>query len=119
MSEEPFKSWAIVEVMGHQSYAGFVTAENIAGAPMLRIDVPPAGKAEGFTKYIAPSALYAISPCSEETARMKAEANPKTPFECWDIGQAVETKMREAGRLIENRSTHDEYDDHNEYEDEA
>ena len=40
MSEAEFKTWAIVEVMGHVEYAGFVTAETIAGSAMLRVDVP-------------------------------------------------------------------------------
>jgi hypothetical protein len=38
MSEKSeFKTWAIVEVMGHVEYAGFVTAETIAGSAMLRV----------------------------------------------------------------------------------
>jgi hypothetical protein len=35
-----FKTWAIVEVVGHVECAGFVTSETIAGSAMLRIDVP-------------------------------------------------------------------------------
>ena len=32
-----FRTWAIVEVMGHNEYAGFVSSENVAGAAMLRV----------------------------------------------------------------------------------
>jgi hypothetical protein len=40
MEEDIFKTWAIVEVMGHQTFAGFVQEQVIAGTAMLRIDVP-------------------------------------------------------------------------------
>jgi hypothetical protein len=68
-----FKTWAIVEVMGHNEYAGFVSSESIAGAEMLRVDVPETSKHAAFTKYLSTNAIYGISPCTEETARARAE----------------------------------------------
>lgn len=42
MSDTPngFDQWAIVDVMGHQRYAGRVTEETLAGAGFIRVDVP-------------------------------------------------------------------------------
>jgi hypothetical protein len=73
MSEtKTFESWAIVEVMGHRQFAGFVTEQAIGGASFVRVDVP-AVQAEGedlpaFTKLLGAASIYAISPCTEETA---------------------------------------------------
>ena len=35
-----FEGWAIVEMMGHQREAGFVTTENYGAASLFRIDTP-------------------------------------------------------------------------------
>ncbi len=39
-STSMFPCWAIVEVMGHQKFAGMVHEQQVAGVGMLRIDVP-------------------------------------------------------------------------------
>lgn len=112
MSDEKFESWAIVEVMGHSVYAGYVTAENIAGAPMLRVDVPAVGSLDAFTKYIAPHALYGITPCTEETAKAKAESIEVSPVSSWSVERQVINQMREKGLLIENQQAVDcDYND--------
>lgn len=112
MSEnQTFQAWAIVEVMGHVTYAGYVTAETIAGKAMLRVDVPQVGPIPAFTKYISPDALYGLTPVAEETARAKAESTKATPFACWDVKQAVENNMRERGLLLEHNPLQEEGDD--------
>lgn len=68
-----FESWAIVEVMGHRQFAGWVTEQALGGASFVRVDVP-AVQADGedlpaFTKLLGAGSIYAISPCTEETAR--------------------------------------------------
>lgn len=92
------ETWAIVEVMGHQTYAGFVTTEAFGGAVLFRVEVPeiPAGEPKelehtdyiegayrekgtvvkpaampGFTKLIGAGSIYAITPCTEEAARLQ------------------------------------------------
>lgn len=95
-----FKTWAIIEVMGHNEYAGYVTVENIAGVPMLRVDVPTTECRAGFTKYLAPSALYGITPCSEETVRLRVASKGYTPFDTWDMAQVVMDSLQKAGRLL-------------------
>jgi len=36
----PFSDWAILELMGHRRLGGYVSQQEIAGAAMLRIDIP-------------------------------------------------------------------------------
>jgi hypothetical protein len=100
--QDQFKTWAIVEVMGHKSYSGFVTAETIAGAAMLRIDVPECGKIAAFTKYLSMGAIYGISPCTEATARAQAKATKSTPFETWGVEQMLMDALKEKGALVEH-----------------
>lgn len=110
MSEDTFKTWAVVEVMGHVEFAGYVQQENIAGVHMLRIDVPQTSRIPAFTKYISPSALYGITPCSEETARARAESQQKEPFNSWDVGSILEQKMVSEGRLLPKPTQKPSYD---------
>lgn len=110
--ETEFKTWAIVEVMGHNKYAGFVSAETIAGAPMLRVDVPGVPGREPFTKYLSPSSLYGISPCTEKTATLRAASLKKTPFESWSVEQQVMNDLRAKGKLVEHKQlSHEPRDD--------
>ena len=101
--QEAFKTWAIVEVMGHNEYAGFVSSESIAGAAMLRVDVPDTSTRPAFTKYLSTSAVYGISPCSEETARARAESSQATPVASWNVEQQVLNNLRQKGLLIEHK----------------
>lgn len=94
-----FEGWAVVEMMGHQREIGFVTTEYFGGAALFRVDTPeipereyelkrpqwigaqhvPAGskvKRSGIpakSRFVAPGALYALTPCTEETARQAIE----------------------------------------------
>jgi hypothetical protein len=84
MSEQAgkFETWAIVEVMGHKKLAGWVTEQTIAGAALVRVDVPdtPADERYGvshaatekYTKLIGVGSIYMLTPCSEEIARRAA-----------------------------------------------
>lgn len=79
-----FEGYAIVELMGHNVIAGFVSEQTIAGAALLRIDVPQIDEEHpGFTKFFAPSALYGITPTTEEVARhaaAKLRVRPISPY---------------------------------------
>jgi hypothetical protein len=71
--KRPFECWAICELFGHHQIAGRVTEEAIAGVNMLRVDVPRAGDWPPHTKYYGGAAIFAIHPCSEESATAAAE----------------------------------------------
>lgn len=39
-TNEPFASWAVLELMGHRQLVGYLQEVEIAGGKMFRIDVP-------------------------------------------------------------------------------
>ena len=75
-TQEKFDQWAIVEVMGHKKYAGRVTEQQIAGAGLVRVDVPEVVLGEKthppYSKLIGPSSIYCITPVTEELAKKAA-----------------------------------------------
>lgn len=85
MSGEKFESWAIVEVMGHKRFAGHVTEQAFGSASMLRIDVPEIDDVPAFTKLIGIGSIYAITPCTEDTARQAQQAFRVRPFATYEL----------------------------------
>ena len=86
MDETPkFSEWAVLELMGHRRLAGRVTEEQIAGAGVLRLDVPGEGGQPAVTQYYSPSALYCITPTTEEIARKIAKANRPAPVHRYEL----------------------------------
>lgn len=65
----PFESWAVAEIFGHQKYAGFVTQMTLGNQIMWRIDVPAIGDNAAFTKIFGLSAIFSLTPCSEDIVR--------------------------------------------------
>jgi hypothetical protein len=91
-----FDGWAIVDVLGHQRYVGYVTTEAFGQAVLFRVDVPelperervtqrpgyagddasylPAGTTvkesavPGYSKLIGSGSIYTITPCTKEAA---------------------------------------------------
>lgn len=82
MSEiaQAFDQWGIVEVMGHKRYAGHITEQIIAGAALVRVDVPEVEIANyghhrtvsAYTKLVGVGSIYCITPTTEEIARAAA-----------------------------------------------
>jgi len=88
--EEKFESWAIVELFGHQKIAGKCTEQNIAGANMLRIDVPETDKSPAFTRLFGHSAIYSINPVTQEVAIHWAKMLQVAPLQIWDVREFIE-----------------------------
>lgn len=126
--EQRFKAWAILELFGHKVMAGEVSEANIAGAVMVQINVPevPAvppdpnyeySRAQAFipayTKFFSPSAIYGITPTTEESARAAAIRMRAPPIDAFDITEIVKqmavanhTKM--IGSRAEDQGDHDD-----------
>lgn len=83
---EKFEGWAIVEMLGHRKLAGKVGEQVIAGAALVRVDVPETQQSKqvagyggsvveakpGYTKLIGVGSIYCITPTDEDTARRAA-----------------------------------------------
>jgi hypothetical protein len=82
-----FEAWAIVELMGHRKIAGKVSEQIIAGAPLLRIDVPEVPAQAAFTTFYGPHTIYSLTPTTEEIARRFACAMRTMPVDPYEIRQ--------------------------------
>lgn len=82
---EPFKSWAILELLGHRRLGGMVTEVELFGGRMARIDIPDTSEGAAPDKVIATqhysqAAIYGCHPCTEEAAREAARwCQPQLP----------------------------------------
>jgi hypothetical protein len=73
-----FEEWAVVELFGHQRIAGKVSEATIGGCAFVRVDVPDVPgddvdaplRSRGYTKYFGNGAIYAMTPCDEDVARL-------------------------------------------------
>jgi hypothetical protein len=76
-----FEGWAIVEQMGHNRYAGFVTRrpEYVGDQYCPAGTTVKEGAVQGYTKYIGPGSLFALTPCSQEACLAAVEEVQKRP----------------------------------------
>lgn len=84
MPDDLTNTWCILELMGHRRLAGRVSEATIAGQSLLRVDVPGPGDQALMTQYYSPSAIYSLTPTTEEVARELARRwtePPATPFD--------------------------------------
>lgn len=110
MSEETksYEGWSILELLGHRRIAGFVQQVDMFGAAMCRIDIPgPDGKVAA-TQIYSGSAIYCLTPTTEEVAHAVALRNQPQPVQRWEMLPPVQ-ESAESGR-----HPHDDHD----YEDE-
>ena len=101
-----FQGWAVVEMFGHTKEIGYVTTEAYGAAVLFRCDTPelvereftleaaeyvdgkwtPAGSkvkrppSPAKSRLIGPGAVYAITPCTEETALQAIENFSRRPL---------------------------------------
>jgi hypothetical protein len=83
-AENAFASWAVVELMGRIRLGGYATEETRFGQAMLRLDVPD-GDGELRTRYFGGGAIYSVSPCSEDLARLVAKGADPAPVKRWEL----------------------------------
>ena len=82
---EVFEGWAIVELMGHRRLAGYVREVELAGAAMLRLDVPEHGDEPAATQFYSAAALYCLTPTTEDMARQVAASARVAPVQRWEL----------------------------------
>jgi hypothetical protein len=90
-AEQPamLRSWALVELFGHQRIVGLVTVDPVEFPGMIRVDVPDLLKngvldRPGFTRYIGRGAVYGVNPIDESSARKllpHVDGRPARPME--------------------------------------
>lgn len=114
-------TWAIVEIMGRQQLAGYVRTATLGSACMLRVDVPELAeeiesqqtmdyekgrydirpvKLEGvpaFTRYLGISAIFSLTPCTEEFARAAQKRMRARPPAVVDMPRALPAPAHATG----------------------
>ncbi len=87
-----FEHWACVEIMGHQSVVGRCTEEQIAGATLLRVDVPDG---DSFvTQYVGGGSIYRLRVVSEEVARkLSASRRDNVPPFAWELQKPERSRL--------------------------
>src|SRR3990167_1093461 len=106
VEQSKFEGYAVVELMGHQRDAGFVTTEYYGSACLFRIDSPelperdfelkrpeyiehflaPIGskvRRPSFpakTRLVAPGAIYALNPCTKEAVELAIDNMSHRPL---------------------------------------
>lgn len=108
--ENKFEGWAIVELMGRNMVAGFASEQVVAGAAMLRVDVPQVGEQVGYTKFFGGSAIYAITPTTEEIATVAASRISVRPVQEWVVPTARQ--------LVDSRADYGDDDGDGDFRDE-
>ncbi len=84
--EPELKSWALVELFGHQRIVGFLSQQTFGTGVALprrcaRSDEGCQAGAQGFTRYFGLSAIYSITPVDEDTVRRMLPSVDGTPGE--------------------------------------
>jgi hypothetical protein len=96
-SRSKFEAWAIVELFGHQRMSGLCTAVDIGGASFVRIDVPDIEKPDSppkLSRLVNPTAIYSITPVTEETARAAAKSCSVAPVTEWDVRELIDREVK-------------------------
>jgi hypothetical protein len=91
---EKFEQWCILEIMGHQTFAGLVSEQAIGGASFVRIDVPEADGLPAFSKCFGAGSIYCITPVTEEVARMRAKSLRQSPLSVYDLPSEIRDRLR-------------------------
>ena len=117
---EPFKpGWFVVELMGHRRYVGHVVEVRVAGAELLRVDIP--GK-EPVEVTFGAASIYSMRRTTEslvrdeirreeesELRRAAYQLSAPAPLEDGDVEQADELGDADAHDLA--AADHLDYDD--------
>lgn len=103
--------WAVVELMGHVTIAGRVSASTSLGVPLVRIDVPGFEGQEEHSELIGGNSIYRVVPCSEEYARnLVAYLKPK-PLSVYI------PPTRQIGGVVSEAEIDEYLDDEGDYDD--
>ena len=111
--QNTYEGFAVVELMGHNVIAGYVSEQTIAGVAMLRVDVPKVGDQEPFTKFFSGGAIYGITPTTQEIAERAAQRLRSRP-----VSEYVVPVPPRQPALVDSTAA-DDQDDDSEYEDDG
>ena len=90
---QDFDEWAVLEIMGHNRFAGRVMEQSIGGSSFVRIDVPAVGDRQPFTKIFGAGSIYCITPVTEDVARRIALNLTPEPVNRFELKLPTEKQL--------------------------
>lgn len=89
-----FDEWAIVELFGHQRFAGRIRqAEWPPG--FARLEIPATEGHEAVTQLLSPQSIYRLTPTTEEIAtRVAGQCRPE-PVRRWELADTAASPSAE------------------------
>jgi len=111
MAESSFEQWAILEIMGHNTFAGRVSEITIGGASFIRISIPATGDKPAFDKIFGASSVYCITPVTEEVALDMASRLRQEPIQPWQVSEAFREKLMAPAPKVDYDDEDEVYDD--------
>lgn len=116
VKQATFEGYAVIEMMGHRREVGFVTTQAFGQAVLFRVDTPELPEREYVLEspeyaggrycpkgtkvkraassarscLVAPSALYAINPCSEQAAMVAIERAIQRPLIILELPESAQ-----------------------------
>jgi hypothetical protein len=118
-----FEGWAVVELFGHAKEIGFVTTQYFGTACLFQIDVPelfdreftlqapqwiehegrtilaPEGTkvkragSSGRSRLVGPGAVYSMTPCSQEAAKIAIERMQPRPLMILELAKKPDAPL--------------------------
>lgn len=101
-----YEGWAIVELMGRRRLGGHVQQAEQYGTAMLRLDVPGDNGDMVATQFYGGSAIYCVTPCSEDAARLVAKRAQPAPVQTWELPRAADYEVE-----VKHHEDDDDWDD--------
>jgi hypothetical protein len=86
--QQKFENWGILELFGHLRLAGLISEQTFGSSTMIRIDVPAVADLPEYTRFFGVSAIYSITPTTEEIARGVAQTLRAQPVHHYDLPAA-------------------------------
>lgn len=83
--EFTFTGWAILELMGHRRLAGFVTPTILGSTVLLQVNIPGSNKDDFTSQFYNPSALYCLTPTTEDVCIAFSQSNQPAPVKRWEL----------------------------------
>lgn len=91
---KPYEAWAVLEILGHQRYAGRVREWPIGNATFIRLDVPGCEDRPGFHKIFGAASVFSITPVTEEVARLMVRELRTWPLNLSDLRDVVREELQ-------------------------
>ncbi len=95
---EEFAQWAVIQLMGHVTYSGYVESVTLFGKPMAKLTIPEiTGERSipSFTKFISPNSLYDVTPVAEDFAIKMAARLRKAPVENYAHNEVIKEMAKD------------------------